>query len=216
MLKHATNHTQTRCAQAEKMNRLIIIILTFGLFNCNGGKKKQEMERKTLDLEVLAHDGIRIDFEFNSEKPIFGDLFLIVGFENPNFPPDSREFEKLAELEFEQVDDYFGIKNSTDVGDDVKIWLFPIINGEEVYHNQGPFDAIRITYGVLRNEQKTAELFEKIFHSINSNLDVTPLFEGKRIENFGEINKIITKTIQYCKEELKVEPGSREALLLDW
>ena len=174
------------------------------------------MERKPLDLEVLAHEGIRIDFEFNSDKPTFGDLFLIVGSENPNRPHNSREFEKLTDLEFEQVDDYFGIKNSADVGDDVKIWLFPIINGEEVYHNEGPFDAIRLTYVVLRNEHKTAELFEKVFHSINSNLDVTPQFEGKRIENFGEINQLITKTAQYCREELKVEPGSDKALQLDW
>ncbi|XMO86629.1 hypothetical protein AAFN75_17730 [Algibacter sp. AS12] len=184
--------------------------------SCNGGKKKQEMERKNVDLEVLAHEGIRIDFEFNSDKPTFGDLFLIVGFENPDRPHNSREFEKLAELGFEQVDDYFGIKNKTEIGDDVKIWMFPIINGEEVYHNQGPFDAIRITYGVLRNDKKTAELYEKIFHSINSNLDVTPMFEGNRIESFGEINKIITETIEYCRAELKVEPGSDKALQLDW
>ncbi|KAB1160936.1 hypothetical protein F7018_00025 [Tenacibaculum aiptasiae] len=174
------------------------------------------MEIQNLNFEVLAHEGIRIDFEFNSDKPTFGDLFLIVGFENPNQPHNSREFEKLAELEFEQVDDYFGIRNKTEVGDDVKIWLFPIINGEEVYHNQGPFDAIRITYRVLGNDPKTAKMFEKTFHLINSNLDVTPTFEGKRIENFGEINEIIIKTIQYCKEELKVEPGSEEALQLDW
>ncbi|WP_299123868.1 hypothetical protein [uncultured Winogradskyella sp.] len=174
------------------------------------------METQTLDLETLAFEGIRIDFQFNSDKPTFGDLFLIVGFENPDYLPNSREFEKLVELEFEQVDDYFGIRNKTDIGDDIKIWLFPIINGEEVYDNQGPFDAIRITYGVLRNDQKTAKLFKKIFDSINSKLDVTPTIEGKRIENFEEINEIITKTIQYCKEELKVEPGSVKALQLDW
>lgn len=174
------------------------------------------MEKQNLDFEVLAHEGIRIDFEFNSDKPTFGDLFLIVGFENPNLPYNSKEFEKLAELEFEQVDDYFGIRNKTQIGDDVKIWLFPIINGEEVYHNQGPFDAIRITYGVLHNDIKTAELFEKVFDTINSNLDVTPNFEEKKIDDFEEIKKIITKTIQYCKEELKVEPGSKEALQLDW
>jgi len=198
------------------MNRLLITILTFGILSCNGGKKKKEMEIQNLDLEVLAHDGIRIDFEFNSDKPTFGDLFLIVGFENPNFPPNSREFEKLTVFEFEQVDDYFGIKNKTDIGTDVKIWLFPIINGEEIYHHDGPFDAIRITYGVLRNDQKTAELYKKIFDSINSNLDVTPIFEGKRIESFEKVNEIKTKTIQYCKEELNVEPGSNEALLIDW
>ena len=199
------------------MNQLIIIILIFGLLSCNGAKKeKKEIETQTLDLETLAHEGIRIDYQFNSDKPTFGDLFLIVGFENPDRPHNSREFEKLAELEFEQVDDYFGIKNNTDIGYEVKIWLFPIINEEEVYHNQGPFDAIRITYVVLSNEEKTAELFEKIFHSINSNLDVTPFFEGQQVENFEDIKKVIAKTIKYCREELEVEPGSHEALLLDW
>ncbi|MEM8764675.1 MAG: hypothetical protein AAGD88_12725 [Bacteroidota bacterium] len=196
------------------MNRLIILMLILGLLSCNNAKKKMEIQN--LNLEVLAHDGINIDFEFNSDKPTFGDLFLIVGFEHPSFLPNSREFEKLTVFEFEQVDDYFGIKNETDNGTDVKIWLFPIIHGEEVYHHNGPFDAIRITYVVLRNNPKTAELYKKIFNSINSNLDVTPTFEGKRIESFEEVNEIITKTIQYCKEELNVEHGSDEALLLDW
>ena len=171
---------------------------------------------ETEDLETLAFDGISIDFEFNTDKPTFGDLFLIVGFENPNFIPNSREFVKLAELGFEQTDDFFGIRNDTDNGSDVKIWLFPIINGKEVYHSNGPFDAIRVSYVVLRNDEKTADLFENIFNSIISNLDVTPTFDGKRIENFEKTRKLITKTIKYCKEELKVEPGSDKALLLDW
>ncbi|WP_422104714.1 hypothetical protein [Winogradskyella sp.] len=174
------------------------------------------MKLQMADLETLAFEGINIDFHFNSDNPTFGDLFLIVGFENPDFLPNSREFEKLAGLGFEQTDDYFGIKNDTDIGDDVKLWLFPIIKGEEVYHDNGPFDAIRLSYVVLRNEQKTAKLFENTFNSIKSNLDVTPTFDRKQIESFEEIKKIIAKTIQYCKEELKVEPGSEEALQLDW
>ena len=174
------------------------------------------METQIADLETLAFEGISIDFQFNSDKPTFGDLFLIVGFENPNFIPNSREFEKLAELGFQQTDDYFGIKNDTDNGDDVKLWLFPIINGEEVYHNNGPFDAIRVSYGVLRNDKKTAELFENAYNSITSNLDVTPKFGGKRIENFEDVKGIISKTIDYCRDELKVEPGSGKALQLDW
>jgi hypothetical protein len=217
LLKHATNHTQDRCAQAKKMNRLTFIILIFGLLSCNSGnQKKDKMESQIADLETLAFDGINVDFQFNADKPTFGDLFLIVGFENPNFIPNSREFEKLAELGFEQTDDYFGIKNETDNGDDIRLWLFPIINGEEVYHNDGPFDAIRVSYVALRNDEKTAKLFENTFNAIKSNLDVTPTFHGKRIGNFGEIKEIINKTIQYCREELKVEPGSDKALQLDW
>jgi hypothetical protein len=207
----------TSYAQAEKMKRLTILILIFGLLSCKSeNQKKEKMESQSPNLETLAFDGINIDFQFNSDKPTFGDLFLIVGFKNPNFPPNSKEFEKLSELGFEQADDYFGIKNKTENGDDVKLWLFPIIDGEEVYHNKGPFDAIRISYVVVRNDPKTAELFENTFNEIISNLDVTPIFDGKRIKNFGEIKPILTKTIQYCRQKLKVEPGSSKALQLDW
>lgn len=195
------------------MKQLTIITIIFGLLSC---KNEGQIKSNTADLETLAFEGINIDFQFNSDNPTFGDLFLIVGFENPSFLPNSREFEKLTELGFEQTDDYFGIKNDTDIGYDVKLWLFPIIKGEEVYHNNGPFDAIRLSYQVLNNDKKTAKLFENTFNAIKSNLDVTPIFEGKQIENFEEIKEVITKTIQYCKEELKVEPGSDKALQLDW
>ena len=168
------------------------------------------------DIETIAFEGISIDLQFNSDKPTFGDLFLIVGYENPNFPPNSKEFEKLNDLGFEQIDDYFGIKNDTEYGDDVKIWLFPIINGEEVYHNDGPFDALRLTYVVVRNDTKTADLLEKSYNSISSNLDVIAMYDGKPIDNYEEIKKTINKTIQYCRKELKVEPGSDKALQLEW
>ncbi|WP_405415278.1 hypothetical protein [Maribacter sp. Asnod1-A12] len=199
------------------MKQIIISILIFGFFGCkNEGQEKDKMETKTENLETLAFNGISIDFEFNSDKPTFGDLFLIVGFDNPNFIAKSRAFEKLNELGFEQTDDFFGIKNDMGNGSDVKIWLFPVINGEEVYNKNGPFDAIRVSYDVLRNNKKTADLFEHTFNSIISNLNVTPTFKGKRIENFEKTRELINKTIKYCEEELKVEPGSDKALLLDW
>lgn len=199
------------------MKRLLFIILIFGFFCCkNSNQKKEKTELLLQDMETLAFEGISIDFKFNSEKPTFGDLFLIVGFENPNFIPNSREFEKLVKLKFEQIDDFFGIKNDTENGDDVKLWLFPIKNGNEAHHNIGPFDAIRISYAVLRNNPKTANLFEKTFNEILSNLDVTPTFDGKQIENFGDMKPLIDKTIEYCRQKLKVEPGSDKALQLDW
>ena len=143
-------------------------------------------------------------------------MFLIVGYENPNFPPDSKEFENLQDVGFEQVDDYFGIRNYSDFGDDIKVWLYPLINGEEVYHNEGPFDAIRLNYIVVRNDIKTEELFEKAFNSVTANLNVTPMFNGQTIDNYDNIKKRIGETIQYCRQELKVEPGSDEALQLEW
>ena len=173
-------------------------------------------ETQNKDLETLAFEGISVDFHFKSNKPTFGDLFLIVGFENPKFPPNSREFATLKDLGFEQVDDYFAIKNDTDVGDDIKLWLYPIIQGNEVSHNDGPFDAIRVTYNIVRNDPKNADLFEKAFYEMTSNLNVTPTFDGNTINNYTDIKQTIAKTVQYCREKLKVEPGSDKALQLEW
>lgn len=199
------------------MNRLVVTFFIFALISCNSQQQKHlELNNQNLDLATLAFEGINIDFEFNSKKPSFGDLFLIVGFENPNFPPSSKEFEKIVGLGFEQVDDYFGIRNYSDEGDDIKLWLFPVVNGEYVFHHHGPFDAIRVSYGVLGNDQKTAELFENSFNVVTSNLDVTPTFDGKQIQSFEEIRSVIAQTTEYCRDILKVEPGSDEALQLDW
>ena len=199
------------------MKRLTFILIAIGLLSCKGTEQKEvNTDDQTQDLETLAFEGISIDFKFNSDKPTFGDLFLIVGYENPNFPPNSKEFEKLQDLGFDQVDDYFGIRNTSDTGDDVKIWMFPIINNEEVYHNEGPFDAIRLNFVIIRNDIETADLFEKTFNSLTNNLNVTPVFNGRPIDNFDNVKKIVNETIQYCRQELKVEPGSDEALQLEW
>ena len=199
------------------MKRLTFILITIGLLSCKGTKQKEvNSNDQTQDLETLAFEGISIDFKFNSDKPTFGDLFLIVGQENPNFPPNSKEFEKLQDLGFDQVDDYFEIRNESNIGDDVRIWLFPLIKNEEVYHNEGPFDAIRLNYTIIRNDTKTAELFEKAFISMTTNLNVTPMFNGQPIDNYDNVKKIINDAIQYCRQELKVEPGSDEALQLEW
>ncbi len=174
------------------------------------------METLRQDKETIVHEGFNIDFIFNSDKPTFGDLFLIVGFENPNFPPNSDEFLKMNKLDFSQIDDYFGIKNKSKKGDDIKLWLIPIIDNKEVYHNEGPFDAIRLNYRILRNETKTKEIFRLVFDTFKESLNVTIIRNGKEINNYSEIEKEIDELINYCKIQLKVEPGSHEALLLDW
>ena len=205
------------------MRALTSILLILGLWGCNSNgnsnrqtQMKEEHTTESPDLETLAFEGIQVDFLFDSNKPTFGDLFLLVGFENPNFPPDSREFEQLQDLGFEQVDDFFGIRNATGEGDDVSIWLFPIVNGEEVHHHNGPFDGIRLTYTIIRNKPETADRFKDVYLALSDHLDVTPVFNGRPQTNYEDIEKTIIKTIQYCWQELKVEPGSDAALQLDW
>lgn len=167
-------------------------------------------------LEELAFEGIRIDFKFKNDKPTFGDLFLICGHDNPNFPENSREFEKLSSFKFEQVDDYFGIRNLTEKGDDVLVWLLPIIKGEEVYHDEGPFDAIRLNYVVIRNEKARTKLIEDIYNAFNKHLEVDIYFDGNKIYDYSSISKKLNEVIDYCEKELKVEPGSDKAMELEW
>jgi hypothetical protein len=172
------------------------------------------MELEDCELEVLAF-GLALDFVFNSQRPKFGDLFLIVGFENPNFPPESRDFEKLEGLGFEQIDDYFGIRNNEEHGDDVKIWLYPVADGDTVEHHPGPFDAVRLNYEVLRNDPKNAKLFEQCVEALATSLDVTPMLEGKPV-TLGEVKEVIEQVLSYCRTELNVEPGSEDALGMDY
>ncbi|MEM8901239.1 MAG: hypothetical protein AAGC85_24220, partial [Bacteroidota bacterium] len=184
---------------------------------CNNPRDKDSINSMgSYDLEELAFEGLKVDFQFNSTKPTFGDLFLIVGLENPNFPPNSREFEQLSNLGFKQTDDYFSISNSTDPENHQEVWLFPVVNEEEAFHHPGPFDAVRLNYSIVWNQPETEKIFKEAYSAIINSLDVTPKIGGKSIKSYAEISSIIEKTITYCRVELKVEPGSKEALELEW
>lgn len=119
-----------------------------------------EYEFDDPDLEALAFQGISIDLAFPEPRPVFGDLFAICDREHPHHPPSGNlQLHTLADLGFDQVDDYFGIESESDEGDDVVVWLYPLVGGEPVYHHLGPYDAIRLEYNVLRNLNENAERF---------------------------------------------------------
>ncbi|SFB81771.1 hypothetical protein [Streptomyces aidingensis] len=89
-----------------------------------------------------------------AQRPRFGDLFLICGYENPNFPPRDPRWASLGDLQFEQVDDYFAVRV---YGDEPVIWLYPLVAGAEVHHHPGPFDGLRLTYvPELHSEERAA------------------------------------------------------------
>ena len=109
---------------------------------------------KVIVTENELYMGISVDYQFNKEKPSFGDLFEICGYINPNFPPTGKfNFTEFKELQFLQVDDYFGVQSLSDQDDedDIIIWLYPTVNNEVVEHYTGEFDGIRVEYNVLRN-----------------------------------------------------------------
>ncbi|NIG53509.1 hypothetical protein [Chitinophaga sp. Cy-1792] len=157
---------------------------------------------------------ILIDFRFTKAKPGFGDLFLITGEAHPKFSPRNTAFEKLAPLGFEQLDDFFGILNTEEGGDDVIVWLFPMQNGEEVFHNSGPFDAIRLSYSALRNTPESIATLEECFNTINASLDTEILFDGNTVKSFDAIKKKADEIVAHWREN-NVEPGSDASLLID-
>jgi hypothetical protein len=135
----------------------------------------------------MLYEGVSVDVGFASPGPQFGDLFLICGRPHPRFPPKCEfGFSALAELQFEQVDDFFGVPSLADDGDDVVIWLYPLVDGEPVHHHPGPFTGVRLSYNVLRNPPRYAEHYIKCiqgfsylgncikYHSRNADLGLPP------------------------------------------
>ncbi|MDB5389237.1 MAG: hypothetical protein JWM11_4883 [Planctomycetaceae bacterium] len=91
-----------------------------------------------------SEDRNQAKMEFGPLKPCLGDLFLLCGSQHPAFPPTGNfGLNQLADLNFEQVDDYFAIC----VDGDPVIWLFPTIGECIVQHHAGPFDGLVIELG---------------------------------------------------------------------
>ena len=110
--------------------------------------------------EDMLYQGVSVDIAFGEPRPHFGDLFRICGGNHPRFPPTGQfGFERLTDLQFEQVDDYFGVRSVTGEGSDVPIWLYPLVGGQPVHHHRGPFDGVRLEYNILRNPVRRAEHF---------------------------------------------------------
>ena len=169
-------------------------------------------------MEMLAFEGVHLKYSFTDKKADFGDIFLVTGSQHPDSPPKVYDFKHLAEFGFEQVDDFFGIPNKNEDGDDVKIWLIPTIDGEEAYQTNQPFDGFNLVYNVLRNTEDVDTILKKIFNKINSEFSLIfeAQFEGETITSFDEVEPWIKQIKDYCRTELEVEPGSDEALELDF
>ena len=168
-------------------------------------------------LENAIYKGVVIDLRFIGEKPTFGDLFLICGYPHPNFPSSGKfQFEQLSDLNFAQVDDYFGIINTEEDGNDVIIWLYPLVEEEEVYHHHGPFTGLRLTYSILRNSPRNISNFLITVLRFAHILNVKVIY-GLRDLNLGRppdmtiVENDINQIVNYWQEK-GITPGSEPAL----
>lgn len=168
----------------------------------------------------MLYQGMSVDIAFADPRPLFGDLFRICGDTHPRFPPTGEfGFDRLAELQFEQVDDYFGVRSLTDEGDDVPVWLFPLVGGEVVDHHHGPFDGVRLEYSVLRNPERRAEHFLRcvkefaamgsgvVYHSRGASLGLPP--------DLSPVRTDIAAVVRYWAAE-GIAVGSDDALAVDF
>lgn len=171
-------------------------------------------------LEKAAYEGIAVDLRFEGDKPGFGDLFLICGGEHPRFAPSSRfRFEELADLEFEQADDYFGILNEEDEGDDIKVGLAPLVGQSEMYQHSGPFDGLRLSYSILRNPPENARLFLNAVAAFARELPVQAVYQLREINigtppDLAPVEADINAVVEHWRSQ-GIEPGSRQATRMD-
>lgn len=170
--------------------------------------------------DELLYEGVSVDIAFGEPRPSFGDLFLICGDTHPNCPPSrGNAFESLADLEFERVDDFFGVRSTSDEGDDVPIWLYPLVDGVPVYHHPGPFDGVRLDYNILRNPARRAEHYLKSIERFAA-FGTSVFYRCRDIElgippNLAQLRADIgTVSRHWAAEGIVV--GSSEALEMDF
>jgi hypothetical protein len=170
--------------------------------------------------EDLLYEGISVDIVFGDPGPLFGDLFLISGNKHPKFAPSGAyAFDTLADLQFSQADDYFGVRSVNDKGDDVPIWLYPLVDGEAVYHHPGPFDGIRLDYNILRNPARRADHYLKCVQRFAA-FGANAFYRNREVElgkppDLSQLRADIDAVVGHWASE-GIVVGSGEALKVDF
>ncbi|KAB2864603.1 MAG: hypothetical protein F9K46_04550 [Anaerolineae bacterium] len=167
--------------------------------------------------ERWASQNLNVDLQLNEFRPTFGQLFrMLRGFDNPNYPTET-EVEDLSELGIDQVDDYWGIRaDDPDVGDDVVMWLFPLVDGLDVYHDPGPFDGIRLSYSVIRNPPDCLAIYLSMITRLAEAFAATAYYRTGGIElgsppNLEPVETEAWEMVEYWRKR-GIEPGSDDAL----
>ena len=170
--------------------------------------------------EKLLYDGVSVDIEFGDPRPTFGDLFLLCAMEHPGFLPSGAiDFSKYDELQITQIDDYFGVRSREDEGDDVAVWLFPIVSGQVVDHHEGPFDGIRLEYCTLRSPASEADHFLQCVEELSRTGAIVRyrevvLNDGDHVD-LDPVRRDIRLAVAYWAGK-GIRVGSEEALSIDF
>ncbi|GIK66988.1 MAG: hypothetical protein BroJett018_47820 [Chloroflexota bacterium] len=171
--------------------------------------------------EEAIYESLDVDLICTTFRPTFGQLFqMLRGFDHP-YHPVEMEVQDLSELGFDQVDDYWGLRSDDpDVGDDVLVWLFPLVDGIDVYHHHGPFDGFRLSYCVLRNSPDHLTIYLTMITRLAEAFSATAYYQTGEMDlgsppNLAPVETDAWKIIEYWRNQ-GIEPGSHEALRLDF
>jgi hypothetical protein len=168
----------------------------------------------------LLCEGVSVEITFGDPRPLFGDLFLICGDNHPKFPPSGKfAFQNLVDLQFSQVDDYFGVRAMSDEGDDVPVWVYPLVDGEPVYHHPGPFDGVRLDYNILRNPARRAAHYLKCVQGFAA-FGASAYYRNRGVElgkplNLSPLSADIDAVVRHWASE-GIVVGSDEAMEIDF
>ena len=202
--------------------RWAVVLVTAAVVVACGEQDSERTVRAMTELSSeTMREGVMVDILFDEPGPRFGDLFTICGRTHPDFPPeDPGRFDGVADLGFDQVDDYFGIRAATDEGDDVALWLYPLVGDEMVYHHAGPYTGVRLDYGVLRNPIRRVDHLLKAVRGFASGPSVARVVYVDRGIDLGlppdleQLRQDIDTIVAHWKSK-GIEVGSDDALLLD-
>lgn len=163
---------------------------------------------------IDMYQGITVDLFFNDQKAMFGDLLKICGWSPGDWDTGlAITPEQCVQLNIEQVDDFYGVTkwhNGETGAHDIIVFLAPGRMGlRECYSDPGPFDYLSLHFNVLRNKLEHSAIF---FFILESLCEILPVSTRKDIDYVKE------KTKQLQNEWLKlgIEPGSHDAMLIDY
>jgi hypothetical protein len=153
-----------------------------------------------LDDPVLIkaiYTGLSVDLMCEKWKPTFEQLCTLL----------------LDKTDFEQVDDYWGIK-SHETG--VIVWLYPLIDEVDVYHHEGPFDGFRLEYSVLRNASTNISIYLSVITNLASLFSANVVYNLRKqqLGNPPDLQIIERDDMQIVNywRRMEIEPGSGSAL----
>lgn len=153
--------TESQLASAKNGDKAILDERMLASFNRSGDITVARLGRRPRQRK----NPFQTDLTFVAPRPVFGDIFMLCGYEHPEFPPaGNHAFDQLADLGIEQVDDYFAICAD---GEPV-VWIFPLVKGQVFEHHHGPFDGIRIEL----NDREYKELWSNCVGRFKETLSV--------------------------------------------